>query len=56
MRKILLLLVTIIGLSSCKSLEPDVFAPDYQNGLYTNRGWRLNNMHTGSGVGIRMLP
>lgn len=32
------------------------FAPDYQNGLYTNRGWRLNNMHTGSGVGIRMLP
>ena len=31
MRKILLLLATIIGLSSCKSLEPDLFAPDYQN-------------------------
>lgn len=31
MRKILLLLATIIGLSSCKSLEPYLFAPDYQN-------------------------
>ena len=32
------------------------FAPDYSNGMYTNRGWRLNNMQTGSGVGIKMLP
>ncbi len=32
------------------------YAPDYSDGMYTNRGWRLNNMHTGSGVGIRMLP
>ena len=32
------------------------YGPDYQRGMYTNHGWRLNNMHTGSGVGIRMLP
>lgn len=32
------------------------YGPDYQQGMYTNHGWRLNNIHTGSGVGIRMLP
>ncbi len=31
MNKILLLLAVIVGLSSCKSLESDIFQPDYQN-------------------------
>ncbi len=31
MKRILILLVAVIGLSSCKPLERDVFEPDYQN-------------------------
>lgn len=32
------------------------YGPDYQRGMYSNQGWNVHNVYTGSGAGIRMLP
>lgn len=32
------------------------YGPDYQRGMYSNRGWNMHNMYTGSNAGVHILP